>query len=190
MEALIAAQYNHVKVYYCNFKVVKTTHSQSLLSMNLKSTFPALKTIEDTTIKTPSIAQYIASLERHSTLMGQKRRHYKDITQWTQRCTKELAPAISSWLAITSGRVPFNKEQQAKNKRTILSFLATLDKWLVNHTFLVGERITLADISMACQLFYPMEFLVDPYHRLSLHSVMRWFLTCVNQVWLYCRGDV
>ncbi|KAK8814541.1 hypothetical protein WA556_006581 [Blastocystis sp. ATCC 50177/Nand II] len=181
MEALIAAQYNHVKVYYCNFKVVKTTYPQSLLSMNLKSTLPALKTIEDTTIKTPSIAQYIASLERHSNLMGQKRRHYSEVMKWSQRCTKELAPAISSWLDITSGRVPFNKEQQTKNKRTILSFLDTLDEWLVNHTFLVGERITLADISMACQLLYPMEFLVDPYQRTSFHSVMRWFLTCVNQ---------
>lgn len=190
MEALIAAQYNHVKVRCPDFKVVKTTNPQSLLSMNLEPTLPALKTIEDTTIKTPLIAQYIASLERHSTLMGQKRRHYNEVMKWTQRCTKELAPVITSWLDITSGRVPFSKEKQTKNKRAILSFLATLDKWLVNHTFLVGERITLADISMACQLLYPMEFLVDPYHRQSLHSVMRWFLTCVNQVWLYCRGDV
>ena len=190
MEVLIAAQYNHVKVRCPDFKVVKTTNPQSLLSMNLEPTLPALKTIEDTTIKTPSIAQYITSLERHSTLMGQKRRHYNEVMKWTQQCTKELAPVIISWLDITSGRVPFNKEKQTKNKRAILSFLTTLDKWLVNHTFLVGERITLADISMACQLFYPMKFIMDAKYRAPFPSLMRWFLTCVNQVRLCCRVDV
>ena len=77
-----------------------------------------------------------------------------------------------------------------QGKQNTKALLAILNKWLAEHTFLVGERITLADIIMVCQLFYPMKFIMDAKYRAPFPSLMRWFLTCVNQVRLCCRVDV
>ena len=59
--------------------------------------------------------------------------------------------------------------------------MAALEKTLLDQTFLVGECITLADISLVCTLIPFMKLVFDPEFRSSYKSVTRWFLTCVNQ---------
>ena len=78
-------------------------------------------------------------------------------------------------------------EQGKQNTKALLTIL---NNWLAEHTFLVGERITLADIIMVCQLFYPMKFIMDAKYRAPFPSLMRWFLTCVNQVRVALVRDV
>ena len=45
----------------------------------------------------------------------------------------------------------------------------------------VGDKITLADITVASALVYPMKLVMDPEYRKSFPCVTRWFTTCVNQ---------
>ena len=39
-------------------------------------------------------------------------------------------------------------------------------------------------------LFYPMKFIMDAKYRAPFPSLMRWFLTCVNQVRVALVRDV
>lgn len=45
----------------------------------------------------------------------------------------------------------------------------------------VGDKITLADITVASALVYPMKLVMDGDYRKSFPCVTRWFTTCVNQ---------
>merc|ERR1711874_499825 len=48
-------------------------------------------------------------------------------------------------------------------------------------TFLVGERISLADIAVACTLLSLYKQVMDPSFRGAFGNVNRWFTTVVNQ---------
>lgn len=45
----------------------------------------------------------------------------------------------------------------------------------------VGDKITLADITVASALVYPMKLVMSPEYRKAFPCVTRWFTTCVNQ---------
>lgn len=45
----------------------------------------------------------------------------------------------------------------------------------------VGDKITLADITVASALVYPMKLVMSPEYRKAFPCVSRWFTTCVNQ---------
>jgi len=52
---------------------------------------------------------------------------------------------------------------------------------LLLRTYLVGDAITLADISVVSALYYPFKFVLDEAARKPYPSVVRWYTTCVNQ---------
>ena len=59
--------------------------------------------------------------------------------------------------------------------------LGVLENHLADKTYLVGHRITLADITVASALVYPYKFLLDPAFRAQFPNVIRWFTTLVEQ---------
>jgi elongation factor 1-gamma len=56
-----------------------------------------------------------------------------------------------------------------------------LNARLLNNTFLVGERVTLADIVVFCNLLHLYEYVLDPDFRAPFGCVTRWFTTILNQ---------
>merc|ERR1712156_989906 len=59
--------------------------------------------------------------------------------------------------------------------------LSLLNGFLETRTFLVGERVTLADIALACNMLMLYAQVMDPKFREPFGNVNRWFLTCINQ---------
>lgn len=59
--------------------------------------------------------------------------------------------------------------------------LTVLNSHLLTRTYLVGERITLADIVVACNLLNPYKYVLDPDYRKPFVNVNRWFTTLINQ---------
>jgi elongation factor 1-gamma len=59
--------------------------------------------------------------------------------------------------------------------------LGTLDKVLLNKTYLVGERITLADIAVATSLYLPFKLVLDAEFRKQHKNLSRWYITLINQ---------
>lgn len=64
----------------------------------------------------------------------------------------ELLPASTTWVFPCLGLMPFNKSAFENAKQVITKQLELLNAHLLTRTYLVGERITLADISVACTL--------------------------------------
>jgi elongation factor 1-gamma len=79
------------------------------------------------------------------------------------------------------GYVQYNKKNYDQGKQDLHGSLDFINKHLADKTFLVGERITLADISVACSLLLPFKMVLDPATRAKFQNVTRWFTTLINQ---------
>lgn len=56
-----------------------------------------------------------------------------------------------------------------------------LNSHLLTRTYLVGERVTLADISVAMTLLHLYQYVLEPNLRKPYANVNRWFQTIINQ---------
>merc|ERR1712176_750345 len=63
----------------------------------------------------------------------------------------------------------------------VKTVLTTLNDHLLTRTFLVGERLTLADIAVATTMLSLYKQVLDPAFRKPFVNVTRWFTTVVNQ---------
>lgn len=66
------------------------------------------------------------------------------------------------------------------NERATRSY-RTLNTVLASRTFLVGERLTLADLVLAATLFHAFSVNFDAFLRKELPHIVRYFETVVNQ---------
>uniref|UniRef100_A0A8C5QQ96 Valine--tRNA ligase n=1 Tax=Leptobrachium leishanense TaxID=445787 RepID=A0A8C5QQ96_9ANUR len=94
------------------------------------------------------------------------------IKQWVNYAELEVLPAA------------FGVEYSQVKERSLTELqriLEVLDSHLKVRTYLVGERVSLADIAVSCCLIQPYIKVLPPSTSLKLPNVTRWFLTCVNQ---------
>jgi elongation factor 1-gamma len=101
--------------------------------------------------------------------------------QWLSFADSEVGPAASAWVFPVIGIMQFNKNSNERAKQDINAVLSTLQARLVNNTFLVGERITLADIVVFCSLLQLFQHVADSAYRKPYFAVNRWFNTILNQ---------
>jgi elongation factor 1-gamma len=93
----------------------------------------------------------------------------------------ELYPAVCAWVYPTFGLMPNNKNAINKGKSDVATALKMLDDALASKTFLVGEKVSLADITVATTLLPVFTRVLDVEQRKGYGNVSRWFVTCVNQ---------
>merc|ERR1712183_824210 len=79
------------------------------------------------------------------------------------------------------GIMQFNKNATERAKEDVKTALKSLDDHLLTRTFLVGERLTLADIAVATTMLSLFKQVLDPAFRKPFVNVTRWFTTVVNQ---------
>jgi elongation factor 1-gamma len=79
------------------------------------------------------------------------------------------------------GYIAPNAGLTAKAKQDVANALTILENHLVDKTYLVGHRITLADITVVSSLVYVFKFVADGAFRGQFPNVGRWFDTCVHQ---------
>ncbi|KAL7863079.1 hypothetical protein SRHO_G00120630 [Serrasalmus rhombeus] len=75
----------------------------------------------------------------------------------------------------------FNKQATEQAKEEVKRVLAVLNQHLNTRTFLVEERVSLADITVVCSLLWLYKQVLEPAFRQPYPNVNRWFVTCINQ---------
>jgi len=88
---------------------------------------------------------------------------------------------VDSWLEWASLEVDHHVMQ---GEPAIEPLCGILEMHLKSRTFLVGQRLTLADISTSCSLRQPLEKVGLDELRTTYPNTTRWFLTCVHQLGL------
>merc|ERR1712027_71458 len=103
------------------------------------------------------------------------------VVQWMSMADNEILPAACTWVFPTMGIMQYNKTATDRAKEDIKAALKNLNDHLLTRTFLVGERLTLADIAVACTMLSLYKSVLDPAFRKPFGNVTRWFNTVVNQ---------
>jgi len=175
-KALIAAEYNGVTVNVADFdeSVVST------LSPTGKA--PVLETKSGVIFESNAIARFIAKIRRDTGLIGNGSIIEEAcVDSWIDFSANNLELPACVWWYPTAGYMPFQKAAYEKSKADLANGLTILDNHLNDKTYLVNDQITLADITVASALVYPMKLVCDKAYLKPFPNLVRWFTTCVNQ---------
>ncbi|XP_015587279.1 elongation factor 1-gamma [Cephus cinctus] len=178
-KALIAAQYSGAQVKVAeDFVFGETNKSDAFLKKFPLGKVPAFETSDGKYLtESNAIAYYVANEQ----LRGKTDLEKAEVIQWFGFADSEILPASSAWVFPLLGIMPYNKQTIEHAKEDVKKVLTVLNSHLLTRTFLVGERLTLADISVATTLFHLYQYILEPSLRKPYQNVTRWFQTVINQ---------
>lgn len=112
-----------------------------------------------------------------SPLLGTDLETKAQVLKYISWGTAELMDPLTNIIRVLLARIPFNKKLLDTSNTEVDNYVVELEKRLVNHTYLVGERLSLADLFVA-SCFYRCFTLTFGKKWRSSHPVfMRWFNT-------------
>uniref|UniRef100_A0A670HVP5 Valine--tRNA ligase n=1 Tax=Podarcis muralis TaxID=64176 RepID=A0A670HVP5_PODMU len=139
---------------------------------------PALETQAGVRVSGAAAVSYLLCPDA---MRGQSPEASALVRQWVSFADLEIAPAASAAAFSVLGVSKQSKQVRGRANSALQSLLAVLDGHLKLRTYLVGEAMTLADVTVASSLLLPYKYVLDQALRASYTNVTRWFLTCVNQ---------
>lgn len=178
-KALIAAQFSGAKVQVASdFVFGQTNKSEAFLKKFPLGKVPAFETADGKFLTESNAIAYYVSNEQ---LRGKTDLEKAEVLSFLSLADNELLPAVHGWVFAFMGIIQFQKNNVERAKQDLKATLTALNSRLVNQTFLVGERLTLADIVVFTTLLSAYEKVLDPSFRAPFGSVTRWFNTVLNQ---------
>jgi elongation factor 1-gamma len=123
----------------------------------------------------------VASLNPAAGLVGKNTVDTALVHQHIFYADSELYPGVATLVYPALGYGQYNKQAAEKAKAQLNTALGYLDNFLSTRTFLVGERVTLADIVVVATLMLLFEHIYEAGDRAPFGNVLRWFNTCINQ---------
>jgi len=178
---LIAAEYNGVSVNIPEFKLNVDNTTPEFLKKSPLGRVPVLETCCGVITESNAIARYVARLRNDTGLYGRTFFESAKVDQWVDFCSHNLELPATVWIYPLLGFTQANDALTAKAKTDLAAGLKVIDEHLATATYLVGDHITLADITVATTLLYPFKFVCTADFRNQFPNVMRWFDTCVHQ---------
>ncbi|KAL2259598.1 hypothetical protein VTK26DRAFT_6688 [Humicola hyalothermophila] len=128
-----------------------------------------------------AIAIYVASQNEKTTLLGKTKQDYASILRWMSLFNSEVLPKLGGWYRPLLGLDPYNKKSVEDSQKAAAAVISIVEKHLRDNTYLVGERITLADLFAVGIISRGFEFFFDKAWREQNPNVTRWFTTVYNQ---------
>ncbi|KAL1898397.1 elongation factor EF-1 gamma subunit [Ceratocystis pirilliformis] len=128
-----------------------------------------------------AIAIYIASQNEKTTLLGKTKQDYASILKWMSFFNTEIATQLARWTRPLLGAEPYNKKNVEDAQAATLKAISVVEAYLVNNTFLVGERVSLADLYAAGLISGGFEYFFDVKFRQEYPATTRWFSTIIAQ---------
>lgn len=178
-KALIAAQYSGAKVQVASdFVFGQTNKSEAFLKKFPLGKVPAFETADGKFLTESNAIAYYVSNEQ---LRGKTDLEKAEVLSFLSLADNELLPAVHGWVFAVMGIIQFQKNNVERAKQDLKATLTALNSRLVHQTFLVGERLTLADIVVFATLLSAYEKVLDPSFRAPFGSLNRWFNTVLNQ---------
>jgi len=179
-KSLIAAQYNGIKIDVPPFDMPQAETPEFLAKFPLGKV-PAMDTPQGPLYEHLAMLKYVAGLRPDTGLLGQSYYHSALIDQWLYWGQNEVDAPVGLLVYPILGYLQYNKKTHDAAFEAIEGSLCVLNQHLKSHTFLVGERISAADISISMSLLMAFKLIFAPAIREKYANVTRWFTTLVNQ---------
>lgn len=180
-KVLIAAEYNNVAIEIPDFKLGQDNKSAEFLAKSPLGRVPVLETESGSIFESNAIARHVARMNISTELMGKSFFNSAQVDMWIDFCNHDIELPATIWYYPVLGHLPYNASATEKAKADLARALNVIEAHLMSNTFLVGDKITLADITVVSALVYPFKFVCDAQFRSAFPNVVRWFTTCVNQ---------
>jgi len=179
-KVLIAAEYSGAKIKNAaNFVFGETNVSKEFLAKFPSGKVPAFESDDGLCLfESNAIAYYVANDQLRG---GKDAVAQCQVLQWLNFADSDILPASCTWVYPCLGIMQFNKTSTERAKEDIKKAMTALNEHLLHHTYLVGERVTLADVVVACTMISLYQNVLDPGFRKPFGNVNRWFTTIVNQ---------
>lgn len=123
----------------------------------------------------------VTSQNEKTTLLGKTKQDYASILRWCSFANSEILPSLGGWFRPLIGRDPYNKKNVEDSMKATQARLKVMEDHLMINTYLVGERLTLADIFTTSILGRGFEHFFDKEWRDANPSITRWYETVRNQ---------
>ncbi|TDL26831.1 glutathione S-transferase [Rickenella mellea] len=94
---------------------------------------------------------------------------------WVSFADAEIDKFTGQIFQMLNGAIPYHKDIHAKLTESQIRSFDTLEKHLSNGTFLVSDKITLADITMASVLSSALYFTLDATLRMTYPNIVRFY---------------
>ncbi|ORY83492.1 elongation factor 1-gamma 1 [Leucosporidium creatinivorum] len=123
----------------------------------------------------------VAGYNNKAGLLGANKEDAARIQQWTLWANINLLPSLGAWFAPLLGRKPYTKAGAEQAKTALYKETDYLENYLKTRTYLVGDRISVADIFVASALTRGFEFVLDAEFREKNVNLTRFWKTIVHQ---------
>jgi len=188
----MVAEYGKIQIEFSsNFVIGKDNCTPEFLAKNPLGKVPVLETPEGCIFETNAICRFLARIDPKTQLFGNDDFEKAQVDQWLDFTLSEIDLPTRVWIFAILGMLEVDAAGLAKAKADIRKVLGILNDHLEDRTFLVGERVTLADIVVAIHLLGLYTKALDGGFRKAFVNTNRWFVTCVNQPqWKAILGEV
>jgi len=130
-----------------------------------------------TLFESNAIAYYVSNDQLKGTTNEQR----AEVLQWLEYGNTDVQSASATWVFPLLNLVDYNKSSVDRAKEDTRAVLNVLNSHLKTRTYLVGERLTLADLAVAADLILLYQYVLDDKTREQYVNTNRWFTTVVNQ---------
>ncbi|KAI3386372.1 hypothetical protein SNEBB_008760 [Seison nebaliae] len=173
---LIVAKESGTQIGYDKDAVKNLTEEQKLKFPNEK--FPIFEGNDGMFLFGPNAISFYLS---NDVVRGDCPVKQAQIQQWVSFAEDELLSASVTWVYPCLGIIKYDKSKTEEAKKMMKTSLEFLNNHLLTRTYLVGERMTLADITVASHLLNVFKHVLDEEFRKPYGNVVRWFITIINQ---------
>ncbi|KIM73376.1 hypothetical protein PILCRDRAFT_81186, partial [Piloderma croceum F 1598] len=169
--------YSGLKIDRPEYTHFKDNKSPEYLAMFPHGKMPAFKSTSGfALVEGAAIARYLAARAPESGLLPMSLEDQALVDQWVHLVESELFDnTVFTWLLCQGKFGPYSKELHeiftGKERRA----LSTINKHLEDRTYVVGDRITLADLTLANALAFALPHTLDKEQRTNFSNVIKHF---------------
>ena len=180
MEILHTLNIIGIKIDFEEIKLEEKDKRNSLVNKIPTTTFPFLETEKGNISQSNAIIKYLCEKYKPE-LLGENIFEKCKIIQWIEfanneiyKCNKNIIYPIFGWNNI-------NKEDYNKDNNKIKEYLKIIEKELENKEYIIGNKISIADIKLFSSLRYLMILYLPEQMRNKLYpKINKWYEKIMN----------
>ena len=171
---------SNIEIPLENIKVNEIEKRNSFEHQTPTKTFPFLETKEGNISQSDAIIYYLCQKYKPE-LLGQNIFEKAKIMQWVEFSNCEINQCNRNIIYPIFGWEELNKEDYNRDNNKIKEYLKNIEKELEKNEYIIGNQLTLADISLFAKLRFLMMFHLPEQMRNKLTPKLnKWFEKIMN----------
>jgi glutathione S-transferase len=162
------------------FLTWEQTKSPEYLAKNPNGKVPAILTSKGVVYESHAIMRALARAHPEAKLYGKNSFEQGKVDQWLDWLSGELGPTFYSTHGAISGSKPGDEKSFAEGLENLKKKLQVLEEHLSHHQFLVGDTVTIADLSLAATARGPAATVFDTEFRKQFPNFFNYFHAVSN----------